>query len=104
MSAAPALRVRAAQPDSGSLRSFNYHGRDFLVGRPVRQVRLSKPSAGKPFVTLHQDLTALFRGDVGQFQDGQLIDVKLLELVRAGAGLPRITCELYVPPKRPCWR
>jgi len=86
------------------LRSFNYHGRDFLVGRPVRQVQLFKPASGKPFVILHQDLTALFLGDAGQFQNGQLLDVKLLEIVRAGTSLPRITCELFVPPQRPGWR
>ena len=81
--------------------SFNYLGRDFLVGHSVPKVPLTKPLSGQPFVTLHRGLTARFVGKADYLQDGQLIDVKLTEIGKGGAGLPRITCVLFIPPKKP---
>jgi hypothetical protein len=81
--------------------SFNYQGRDFLVGHLVKQVCLTKPLSGQPFVTLHKDLTARFVGNTDQLRDGQLVDVKLTEIAKCGVGLPRITCELLAPIKKP---
>jgi hypothetical protein len=83
------------------MRSFNYLGRDFLVGHSVKNIPLTKPLSGQPFVTLHRGLTARFVGAADHLRDGQLVDVKLIEIVKGGAGLPGITCVSFVPPKKP---
>jgi hypothetical protein len=94
-------RLPAGAGSGSSLRSFNYKGHDFLCGRPVKNVLLTKPLSGAPFVTLHLDLTARVVGEIGRFRDGELIDVRLTEIVKCPGGLPRIACKLFVPPKKP---
>jgi hypothetical protein len=92
-------KVRPPFPSSRC--SFNYLGRDFLVGHTVQNVPLTKSLSGGLFVTLHRGLTARFADRADHLRDGQLVDVKLTEIVKAGAGLPRIICILFVPPKKP---
>ena len=94
----PISRLAAEAARARAVRSLNFQGHDFMIGRAVTQVTLKKPPTGIALVSLPGGLTAEFISgtDLRGFQDGQLINVVIDQIKIAGRSVS-ITCRLPSP-------